>query len=453
MNRQELDYYARSYGIPLLMVLCIITLLTPILMRTWDGSPITPQADSYSYLRQAELLAQGKFFDPLNPGITITPYSLGLAIMGLFGVPWLFPIILAILLLLLLYILMEHRIHSMAIVITVLTSIVISPTFSDIGTSHSPVLLSLVFIAAAGILLEKHKIASAAMLFLAAISDPVSGMAACIVIGLYSATASKRLDSTAIGCAVALILAAIYTAVLGASIEFVIPLANSDVLFEFGNKEGISIFFLLLAAYGMMTRPSFQNAKTITVVILVVAASMFLPALVPATVIMLSILTGYAIIHLATVRWELELLQKAMVTLVLCIGLFLAITNIRDRISNEPDSATAHALLTIKNQHREGAVLTAWQYAPLVNQISDRKAVLRSKNDDIELAFLTRDPTKVYSFLEQNNVGFILITDDMRQSIFRRSDEGILFLLDNSARFVKIESDNDASIYYFIRQK
>jgi hypothetical protein len=57
----------------------------------------------------------------------------------------------------------------------------------------------------------------------------------------------------------------------------------------------------------------------------------------------------------------------------------------------------------------------------------------------------------VYPGLVASDTSYILVTDEMRSKFFSRSDQGILFLLQNSERFVEVKSTEQSTLWYFIR--
>jgi hypothetical protein len=52
----------------------------------------------------------------------------------------------------------------------------------------------------------------------------------------------------------------------------------------------------------------------------------------------------------------------------------------------------------------------------------------------------------------QTDTSYVLITDDIRRKRFTGSDQGILFLLENSGHFVKLDENEGNEIWYFIRK-
>ena len=458
MNRQELEYQARKYGIPLIILLCVITFLLPLLLRTWIGSPITPGTNSYMYLREAELLDHGSIgTDPLSGArIAPNPYTIALMLLDVFGVPWALPLLLSVILMLILYIYLGRSIQSQMTIMIALSTLVVSPTMSVLSTTHTPELLALMLILLALMTMDKHPIMSSCIIGIAIITEPYLGALAGITIAGWLFMKKRSSEATGTLFAIA-IGAAWYLLWMGTMPHGSImwSVASLNMFFETGTSAGLSIFFIILAGYGLAVRSSQNMVRDIILTALLLIATAIIPAITPATVVILAVLVAYAVVDLMTGHWELPLLQQSLLILVGCIGIFLIITSVRERVQDNPDAAFAHTMVTLKNQYHDGAVLSAREYAPMIEQSTGRRATLSALDPDtiIDRAFLSRDSAKVYAYLEETGTSYILITPEMRRSIFHRSDEGILFLIDNSGRFVKVEETQGDALWYFIRTK
>jgi hypothetical protein len=109
----------------------------------------------------------------------------------------------------------------------------------------------------------------------------------------------------------------------------------------------------------------------------------------------------------------------------------------------------------VGEQHRPGGILTDPSFAPIVELYSGRHATLSedAQPELISTALYNRDATSVYDLLERTDTSFVLLTDEMRAERFSRSDEGILFILPNTERFVKVRSTTESALWYYISRK
>jgi hypothetical protein len=440
MNRGSLEYLARKYGVFIVIGVTLFAFLLPLVLRAMHGAPITPGSASYMYLYRADILQAGS--------VMFEPYTILLAVMQLFGVPWLLPILLVGLFLFLVQILLWYRDQDLTFSIAALLLLIVSPSMSVLATAFAPQLLAMVFVTSA-ILLEKRWVLCSLFILLSVIAHPITGLCSALLLAgwLLSEQRHNEVLSVAIfSCAGVVFLKMQEITIAPAILRF-----DPHIFFELGYAGGISVFLLIIAVYGVIVG---ANRVVVLLATALFLASFFLPMLVPCAAIMIAVLAAHGIRHLFVTKWNLELLQQSMLILVGCIGIFLIITSIRDRVHEDPDADFSHFMITLRNQHYPGAVLTDPSYAPMVAYFSGRIPALVSEDSELlQRAFTSRSPEVVYSFLMETNTSFILITDDMQQKRFSRSDEGLLFLLHNTERFVEIQSTNTTTLWYFIRPK
>ena len=432
----NLDYYTRKYGIAIIVALAVVAFILPLIIRASQGAPITPGTQSYQYLEYTE---QGRVF--------FEPYVLLLLFVSLFGVPWLLPFLLMMLFLALLYYYLDDIVQSKIVLTFAFLFLLVSPTISVLATSHSSLLLSFVFVLCVFLSIEKYSVFAAIMLLLTIVSSPIVG----ILLALWIIVLSVRQHhfSMVVVASLFCILGIVWVVSSGA---ILFSFQQTQWFFELGNIEGVSIFLMILAAYGLIAkfskRPLIMFGSCI-----MFGAIFFINELAFAATIVVAIFAAYGMYDLLTNRWELELLQRSLHMLVICICLFLLIVTIKERVVQSPTEDFSHMMITLRNQQREGAVLSAPEYAPSIRYFSHRDAVLAPNADEsiLSKAFYSRNPSVVYGFLSSTNTVYILVTDEMRDLYFTRSDEGILFLLENSGRFVKIAETQTTELWYFIR--
>ena len=389
--------------------------------------------------------------DPLSGAhLSPHPYLLLLTVMQLIGAPWLLPPLLALLLLLLLYLFFSKVIEARAVVVLILLILVLCPGISILATHHAPVLLCMVFVAAA-MLLSEHSGLLSLMLGLAIITSAPLGAVTAVVFAVRFFRMGKypELTRVAIACAAAFVWFLLWKDLPGLH-ELLSMSFNPKIFFELGDMAGVSLFLLIIAGYGIVVQA--KNQDLVLYSLLLFAAGFFIPLLLPAATVMLAMFAAQGVYHLMTSRWDLELLQSSLLVLVSCIGLFLLITVVRERTSEAPDADFAHLMITLRNEHREGAVLTDPSYAPMVEYFSGRKATLSAETPQpiVDQFLHSRTPTQVYAVMAETNTSYVLLTADMERNLFTRSDDGILFLLHNTERFVQISQTDGGTLWYFI---
>jgi hypothetical protein len=447
MNKQELEYYARRYGLLIIISLAVIAFLVPLFIRLLQGSPLTPGAVSYTHLRYANLLEQGVVgYDPLrDTPIAPNPYVALLAIMQVFGVPWMLPMLLSLALIMLLHFYLERFIADRAAVVLALIALVLSPTMSVLSTHLRPLLLAMCLIVAAALLFERRPFLAYVALLFALITHPVIGLLA-VVYFMISMRGKETTIGLLIAIAIAIAWSMVWTGALPEMRELTSPVFNPSIFFELGTAGGISVFFVLAASYAVAVKFSRLRIMAALTALLLVGA-LIIPSLLPFAAIAVSTLVGISLLLLISGRWELELIKQSLIVLLACTGLFLFIVTVRESAGDAPDADFAHAMTALRNQYREGAVLSHPSSAPLIEYFTGR----RSHTSVPREVFLSRDAKQLYGFLDRTGTSYIFITEEMEQELFTRSDEGILFLLENTGRFVMIDSTGGTRTWYYIK--
>jgi hypothetical protein len=451
MNRISLEYYARKYGLATVIVFALIVFVLPLILRITAGSPITPGSQSYAFLRHADLLHAGSIgADPLHGALAPNPYTILISIMQVFGAPWLLPPLLGILLLVLLFSFLNRFVSAQAVVVLSLIIVVLSPGMSILATHHTPILLCMVFITLMLLSFPHHPFIGSLMLGLAMITSPVLGVVAALVLAVVFFRNSHYHELTAIVTTSACVWVwFFFWQDIPVLHELLAPSFNASIFFELGNGEGVSIFLLILAGYGVAVN---KSKDFVLYTVLTLGASLFVSTLLPIVVVALAVFAAQGIYHLVISQWELQLLQSSLLILITCIGLFLLITTVRERVVESPDADFSHVMITLRNQYHEGAVLTDPSYAPMIEYFAGRRAALSSETaqDIVELLLFARSPNTAYPIMVERDVSYVLITNEMQQNLFA-NEEGILFLVHNSQRFVLVKETEANSLWFFIR--
>lgn len=449
MNRQELEYYSRRYGLIFLLSLAMVAFLLPLILRVVQGAPITPGAESYSYTRRADLLAQGIISqDPLSGAyLAPEPYIALLSVMGIFGVPWMLPLLLAVLFIVLLYFYMEQFVPLRSVIVLALTVLIVSPVMSVLATHHTGTLLALDLLIAALIIVDSRPALASVLIGLMIIALPVLGLISALYAVIVLLRDGKH--HAVIGIMLAIAVASAWFLVWTGTLPYELSAVtlHTDLFFELGNDGGMTIFALMLALYAIILK--FDRLQSLIVPSLILfALTFFMPALMPLSAVAIALFAGHAIFLLITNQWELELLRESLIVLIACIGIFLLITTVRERVDDRPDADFAHMMTNLRTQYREGAVLTDPSYAPMIEHFTGKRAAARSV---VPPEMFSRDPAVVYPYLERTGTSYILITDEMEADLFSHREQGILFFLQNSGRFVQIAETEEATLWYYIK--
>ncbi len=414
--------WLRRGGLPLVTGLALLLLVLPLLLRLYAGAPITPGSESYVYLQE-----------PAD--------SLYTVLLGLFvtlGIPWVLPVLLALLFLSVLHTYLVRKTRNKTVPVLALLILVVSPGLSVLGTHYTPELFGLTFVLLA-LLARRRALLSCLLFVLGCVTAPIPAVAVLVYL-LLSSTKKREF-----------VRYVILTVIVGVwFVLFGFPSLNFHgalPVFELGVAGGISVFLIIMAAYTFTAgqRRLFVPAAGLLALSLIVQGLLFL------TTVVLSVVAAYGILFLVRRTWELELLRKWLKVLLFCLGLFLVLVSVQERVREYPTREFTNALVFLSQTESQGKVLTLPDYAPMVEYFSHHQATLLP-GEDTEL-FRSRDAGRLYDFLERTGTSYVLITDEMINSFFTRSDQGILFLLPNAQRFILAHETSKTSVWYYIPRR
>ena len=446
MKITPLRTFARRHGTLLLVGLVLFVTLLPIFLRVTIGSPPLEGAETYLHVRQAETVLDGSIHDSLRgEQFIVTPYTLLIALFSYMH--WLLPFFLGIATLLLLRKFLRRTFKGEFVTLMTLVIIILSPFFITATTTHSPELAALALGIGTLLLFRKHMTLGCVLLTLTIITEPITGILLTTYL-LLDALIERRVNN-AIGVFIALIVAIIWYGMWMRATPSIDLLQNTNVFFEFGVQGGLTVFLIILAGYGAFVKNVPAKNKLLVLIVGLLALSPFIWT-TPILTVLLAFLASFAIKELFTTKWELDVLRQLTIILIFCVGLFVVTVAISEQVAGKPDAAFVESMKKIGNDRHSGNILTDPQYAPLVEYYSGRKATLVNPSpDELHLAFYSRRPEAIYTFLEATDTGFIYIDAEMQERIFTQSEEGILFVLPNTKRFVVL-SQGEATVWYYI---
>lgn len=434
-------------------MLVVLALILPLAIRGISSTPIVPDPASYTHIKQAEFIINGQIgFDSIRSEYFVpTPHTWLLVIFRTLGADWLLPPLLAGSLLVLLFVFLKRRLPQ-SIVFLSLISLSLAPTLIVAGTTHEPALLGFVLFMGAVVLRQRSLLGAMLLLSLMTITIPFVGLLAVLTLLVIE---YRSRGSSALLYLLSPLIAGVYIFSWTEALPYLaldIPRLRLGMLFEFGNRQGVSIFFIFLGIYGLLSRRLPHRMRTTLLLIALAFLSILLPNSLLGLAIFLSVLTGFGIHRLLIRDWHLDLLRQICIILAICMGVFLLIVSAREQTVAQPNSEFREVMEFIGDQSREGHILTLPAYAPAAEYFSGRKAVLtaRSRQAELEEAFYSRRASVLFDFLESSDARYVFINDDMRQDLFTRSDQGLLFVLPNTQRFVLIAHRNHSDAWYYI---
>ena len=414
--------------------------LIPLGLRAHAGWPTLPGSESYDALVRISHIATS----------APTPYDLLLSVAEPAGLGWLLPMAIGLATLLAFVAILTSRFGAPLAGIAGI-ALAISPPFLVASTRHSAPLLALLLFLLATFdngRPWRHALAIAAGILLA----PLPGVVFSLVVATIRLVKRDRVGAL-VGLS-AIVAAYLWSyAWTGRALMLFGGISpSSRVLAEFGVVGGVSVFAVILAAYGAHTAPRPVHAWG--ALLLTALLLLLIPTLALFGSLIISLLVARGVLTMLRARWDLELLRQVLLVIIVCASIFTIITTVRDIAHEQPTDRLVSVLTYIGEQRRPGGVLTDPSLSSMVIYYAGRAPALSSdaSEEDVARSFLVRDAQETYDLLERTDTSFVLITKEMRHGLFTRSDEGMLFLLPNTERFVAITADDSVSLWYYIRR-
>ena len=458
-------------AIPAVIAGAFLFYMMLILMRGASGYPLEIGEQPYIHTRAAEQIARGSFsgYDPMLLGgrtITLTPYHFLLAgaiLLRLSSGLAFIPIGLSIVSLVFLYLLLREAFPKKTILV-VLALTVTSPPFIYLSLVSNPQSLA-VALTLAGLFffLKKGKLFATAALF--SLYNILIITALCIVYSAYSLHHRKR--------------AAFVLAVLGAvfithPVHFypVYEFSTTNILEEsisgLGGAKGFSVFFVILAVIGFFDSwskkkrhyPLYLLAGILIVSFFMAGNDANMYAVLP-----LAVLAAFGVSKVTGIVWKVQIIRKMTYLLIICGIIFSTLSYSIRLATAQPSDETLRSLEWLKSNSRaEGTVLSHHSSGYWIEAVAERKVLIDSHSSsipdfdqrymDIYSLFHATELEEADAVLyDTYGVDYIWITREMKEGkVWKRQDEGLLFLLRNNETFKNIYSSDETEIWRVIRK-
>jgi hypothetical protein len=235
-------------------------------------------------------------------------------------------------------------------------------------------------------------------------------------------------------------------------------------LTDFGAVIGYSFFMLLLALIGFVFASRKNKNIAASIIFTVLFAFSFFNASLRVYMSFVFVLgAAYAFDYLLSKEWSLTSVKRVTVLLILCTLIFSAVSFLNRQFEEEPNKELVDALhsLRVSPFIQGGTVLTHYSKGFYVEYFSELPVVLdgfsyqyAGYQEELNMTtrvFETRDLVFAEEYFQKRGIKYILITDDMRRGlVWRRPHEGMLFLLENSGKFINIYSQKGVDIYLYL---
>lgn len=236
-------------------------------------------------------------------------------------------------------------------------------------------------------------------------------------------------------------------------------------LIEFGALKGYALVTVGLALIGLFSWWNKDSKKTsimIAVIVLILAAALFEDIRLPIA-ILVAIFGGFSISYLVNREWEIHVLKDVTLLLVVCILIFSAVLTLNFQIKNISDEKIS-AISYLSSAGKEDIILSSERNGFIIEYEAKRSAYLDGnsyKFDDYEerklLAdkiYYSRNLNELETLLRQENITHLLVDSEMRSGeVWNGREEGVLFFLENSEKFIKIYYNEKIQIYRYVGEE
>ncbi|MBT4540517.1 hypothetical protein HOC35_03310 [Candidatus Woesearchaeota archaeon] len=219
---------------------------------------------------------------------------------------------------------------------------------------------------------------------------------------------------------------------------------------DLGSKVGFGIFSLILLVFGIIKTWKDKYTKDYIILyfslILFIVFSYLFPAYMPYLNFIVMIFAGLGFIHLFEMKWELGIIKKFTIFIII-LGLIFSGISYSKRVSSiSPTPELLEGLDFIKEKYPDTIILTHQDYGHIIKYYSHSKVLIDSDYDFIEdydyfinivdTIFQSRSLKEVTKLLDKYQINHILITKEMKNGlVWYKESQGLLFLLENSERF------------------
>ena len=451
----------------LLLVIIILSSIT--IARISQDKPIFAVGESYHSLEQARKIREAGYniFRDTNP----YHYLLALLLLllpektlGLY-----LPLLTGILTSLLFYkalctLKAKKQNAAYSIIILALT-----PVFITLYTGLYTLGFALLLSCAAIILLFSDKKTSHIIGVLVAALLGLTSLTALVITLLIVLVAYAKLKKNCSAIIASLIVPAVLLIglILGTTYTPLLPAFHS---FSFKNSfsllkamQGFDIFLLMLFFMGFVllwNKQKNKNLHHLPVLILVIISFFNTQTRVYASVI-ITIYVVHVITYFYKRKWHSQAIRTGVLLLVLCSLLFSGLNQASLIVSAQPDKATETALNHLK-QEAQGTVLSLEDYSSVIEYYSGKDAfpspnpeITGTKKDvqnqaDAQKIFGSARLKDAEPLLREHNITYIIITPYMKETLWQGREQGLLFLMLNSERFIKKYKEQDISVWEYL---
>lgn len=206
----------------------------------------------------------------------------------------------------------------------------------------------------------------------------------------------------------------------------------SLALSDFGAVYGFDIPLLLLGLIGIVALWKKTQLKITIAGIAIIALAFVNESAVMYSLVFISYYAGRITALLLKRKWVMPVMKTMTLLLIGCTVLFSILAH-ADRLSALPPSKDLVKAIR-KIPPESVMVLSSVEYYPFIRYYTQKRTYQGALSEEI---FMSRDLKTTEDLLQTTGIDTFFITNDMQEGlVWRRSGEGLMFLLPHSQKFV-----------------
>ena len=435
-----------------ILILLISSSFLMLLMHIFRflNSPVLPMYDQYNHIAQ---ITQSNFHNPLNFIFSFfTNYIFLIRLV---------PFLSNLISILLLYLISKKIIKDYEQRFFSLLIIILSPIYLYTHTSLNMLYLPLLFILLGiyGLLNHKYFLSGFSFIISLIFNPQLFIVIILILITIFERNKKITQILPILGI---LLITYIYTFV-----NNFIPHSYSSLDFltgyisDFGALVGFGIFGLLAGITGILFSLNKKNYLFYFCLISLFISSLYYKEIVLFIEIVIAFYAGILLKILIKRKWASPVFKNYVIILILCGLIFSSGSHLKKNSEIGPEYAEIRSLEWLKNIGSDKLVISHHEYGFMIKAISGLDAYTdnnyylfskeKTKINKTQEIYLSRDLQKIILFFNKNNIKYIWINQKMKQGqVWKKEDQGILLLLENSRHFKKIYNFDHIEIWEII---
>ncbi|MBI5393121.1 hypothetical protein HZA96_04580 [Candidatus Woesearchaeota archaeon] len=248
-----------------------------------------------------------------------------------------------------------------------------------------------------------------------------------------------------------------------------------ETISDLGSIIGFGIFSLLLFSVGLyvLWKKSYITKRQMMLIFVMLIITYYFSEGKYLLNILVCIIAATAFIYLLEKQWELSLIKEISLFILILGVIFSGLSTVARITIVSPSLNEYNAVRFLQQQYNnqdinsKGYVLSYYKYGHILQSIPgnnnnnnkipvflDTRSYESSNYfDQFTIAneiFYSRDIRKTTQLLSQSQIKYIFITPAMKSGlVWKKENQGLLFLLKNSERFKNIYNNNSIEIWEF----